>query len=435
MTKKTLLTIGITIITLLQISAQSLTNSPYTRFGIGEIDRSGFPLNKAMGGISAGLRSDNHINFLNPASISSQDTMSFIFDVGINGISKELQSKENNLTFNNFAFDHLAISFPIKNWWYMSAGVTPYSKIGYNINKTDAYDLVDTVDMKYNYYGNGGITQLFYTNSFNLYKGLSVGFNFNYLFGSTEQYNQAYLNLAESYSTVIINKIKMNKVTFDFGIQYKGEINEKYFYVAGITYSNKIDFNATNDQSVLMTENYHIYDVNVIDYLANYQSDYDTISSETNTNYKVEIPERYSFGFTAGIKDKLTVGVDYSYQDWSAIQSLNVNDNYTTDQTLRLGIEYIPDSRSLRNYLKRIKYRAGFYHNNSYLKLNGEQIENYGITFGLGLPIANNKTSINISCAYGKNGTTNYGLIEENYFKFGISLTLYDFWFIKRKFN
>jgi len=148
MTKKTLLTIGITIITLLQISAQSLTNSPYTRFGIGEIDRSGFPLNKAMGGISAGLRSDNHINFLNPASISSQDTMSFIFDVGISGVSKELQSKENNLTFNNFAFDHLAISFPIKNWWYMSAGVTPYSKIGYNINKTDAYDLVDTVDMK-----------------------------------------------------------------------------------------------------------------------------------------------------------------------------------------------------------------------------------------------------------------------------------------------
>ncbi|MEE4197416.1 MAG: hypothetical protein V2I54_07210 [Bacteroidales bacterium] len=435
MIKKTLLALGIILITLLQIKGQSITNSPYTRFGIGEIDRSGFNQNKAMGGISAGLRSNNHINFLNPASISSQDSLSFIFDVGISGVSKNLKSDDNSLTFNNFAFDHLAISFPIKKWWYMSAGVTPYSKIGYNINKTDAYDLIDTVDMKYNYYGNGGITQLFFTNSFNIYQGLSVGFNINYLFGSTEQYNQAYLDLEDSYSTVIINKIKMNKVTYDLGVQYKGEINDKYFYVAGFSYSNKINFNATNDQSILMTENFNLYDVNVIDYLANYRSNYDTITSSKNTNYKVEIPERLSIGLTAGINDKLTLGIDYSYQDWSNIQSLNVNDNFATDQTIRLGVEYIPDHRSLRNYLNKINYRAGFYHNSSYLKLNGEQIKNYGITFGLGFPIANQKTSLNLSCAYGKNGTTNNGLIEENYFLFGVNLTLYDFWFIKRKFN
>ncbi|MDK2978206.1 MAG: hypothetical protein PWP52_920 [Bacteroidales bacterium] len=435
MIKKTFLTIGLLIITLLQIAGQSLTNSPYTRFGIGEIDRSGFNQNKAMGGISAGLRMNNQINFLNPASISAQDSMSFIFDVGINGITKELKSNDNSLTFNNFAFDHLALSFPIKKWWVASAGVTPYSKIGYNINQTDIYEFNDTINKKYNYYGNGGITQLFLTNSFNIYKGLSVGFNLNYLFGSTEQYNQAYLDLPESYSTVIVNKIKMNKITFDLGLQYYGEIGEKYFYVAGFTYSNKVDFNATNDQSILMTENYNLYNVNVIDYLANYRSDYDTITSSRITNYKVDIPERYNIGFTAGIKDKLTFGVDYSYQDWSTIESLNVNDNFATDQTIRFGIEYIPNKRSLRNYFNRINYRAGFYHNNSYLKLKGEQIKNYGITFGIGLPIANQKTSLNISGAYGKNGTTDNGLIEENYFSFGINLTLYDFWFIKRKFN
>ncbi len=435
MTKKTFLTIGIIIISLVQTLGQSLTNSPYTRFGIGEIDRGGFTKNKAMGGISTGLRSNNHINFLNPASLSSQDSMSFIFDVGISGIHKNLKSNVNSLTYSNFAFDHLAISFPIKNWWYMSAGVTPYSKIGYNINKTDAYEFVDSVDMKYNYYGDGGITQLFLTNSFNIYKGLSVGFNLNYLFGSSEQYNQAYLNAPESYSTVIVNKIKMEKITFDFGLQYYGQVGEKYFYVAGLTYSNKINFKATNDQSVLMTENYNLYDISVIDYLANYRSKYDTITNTENTNYKVKIPQRFSVGFTAGIKDKLTIGVDYSYQDWSNIQSLNINDIFTTEQTIRVGAEYIPNKRALRNYLNKINYRAGFYYNNSYLQLQGEQIKNYGITFGLGFPIANDKTSLNISCTYDNKGTTNNGLIEENNLFFGVNLTLYDFWFIKRKFN
>ncbi len=435
MTRRIILTAGIIIITTLQFFGQSLTNSPYTRFGIGEIDRTGFNKSKAMGGITSGLRSANQINFLNPAAISAQDSMSFIFDVGISGITKNLHSTNDKSSFNNFAFDHLAISFPIKKWWFVSAGVTPYSKIGYNITQTVPYEFIDSVNMNYNYYGNGGITQLFLSNAFDIFKGLSVGFNFNYLFGSSEQYNQAYLDMADSYSTVIVDKITMNKITYDFGIQYHREINEKYFYVAGLTYSNKINFNGEKNSAVLMTENYNLYDINVIDYLAYYKSDFDTISRSVNNNYKIEVPARYSAGITAGIKDKITIGIDYVYQDWSEIETLNIDDNFATEQTISFGVEYIPEKQSLRNYLQRINYRAGAFYNNSYLQLQGEQIKNYGITFGLGFPLANQKTSLNISGTYGKKGTTNNGLIEENYLSFGVNITLYDFWFIKRKFN
>ncbi|MFO7827370.1 MAG: hypothetical protein R6V23_02005 [Bacteroidales bacterium] len=435
MTKKIFLTTGIIIIAVIQIFGQSLTNSPYTRFGIGEIDRSGFNQNKAMGGIATGLRSANQINFLNPAAASSQDSMSFIFDVGITGISKTLKSQDASLEFQNLSFDHLAISFPIKKWWFASLGVTPYSKIGYNMTETESYEFTDTINMHYNYYGNGGINQLFFSNAFDVLNGLSLGVNFNYLFGSLEQYNQGFLDRQDSYSTIIADKITMNKITFDFGIQYHGEFRDKYFYVAGLTYSNKVNFDATKKSAVLMTENYNLYDINVIDYLAYYQSDFDTITSSTNYNYKVEVPARYSVGFTAGIKNKLTVGMDYSFQDWSDIESLNVNDNFATDQTINFGVEYTPEKYALRNYLRRINYRAGAYYNESYLKLQGEQIKNYGITFGLGLPLANQKTSLNLSCTYGNKGTTNNGLIQENYFSFGFNITLYDFWFIKRKFN
>lgn len=435
MIKKHFFIIALIILTNITAFSQSITNSPYTRFGIGEINRNGFNNSKAMGGLSTGLRINNQINYMNPAAISAQDTMSFIFDLGLDGIFKDMKSTTNSANYNDFGFNHLAISFPIKRWWFASLGVTPYSKIGYNIQQLDEYAPIDTVNMHYDYYGNGGITQLFMSNSFKIGKNLAFGVNINYLFGSIEQYNQAYLDKSDSYATVVADNISLKKLTFDFGVQYYNEIADKYFYVIGMTYSNKINFNSSKKSSVLMTENYSLYDVNVIDYLAHYASVFDTISSSKTNNYKVNIPARYSIGFTTGIKNKLVVGFDYSYQDWSNIESLNINDNFGTDENFNFGLEYIPNKFSLKNYYKRINYRAGMYLNNSYLKLNGEQIKNYGISFGLGLPISNQRTSINLSCSFGRRGTTANGLIEENYTAFGINLTLYDFWFFKRKFQ
>lgn len=432
MIRKTLLILLIALTTNILSFSQSVINSPYTRFGIGEIDRNGFNHSKAMGGLATGLRKSNQINYMNPAAISSQDTMSFIFDIGINGIFNNLETSSDELSFKNMAFDHLAISFPIQRWWFASFGVTPYSKIGYNVQQSEPHSYNDTINMYYDYLGNGGINQLFLTNSFKLFKGFSFGFNFNYLFGSLEQYNQAYLDIKDSYSTVIYDKYTLNKVTFDFGLQYFTDFRDKYFLVAGITYSNKVNFKAKKNSAVLMTDNYNLSGINVIDYLALGYS-IDSISASVDNNYKIEVPARYSFGFTTGIIDKLTVGFDYSFQDWSDINSLNIDDNFTTDQTFNFGIEYIPNKFALRNYLNIINYRAGFVYNKSYLKFNNEQINNYGITFGLGFPVANRKTTLNLSCTIGKKGTTENGLIQENYTAFGINLTLYDFWFFKRQ--
>ena len=432
MIKKYFLIIAIALTTNILSFSQSVINSPYTRFGIGEIDRNGFNNSKAMGGISTGLRRSNQINYMNPAAISSQDTMSFIFDVGISGISNNLKTTSDKLSFSNVAFDHLAISFPIKKWWYASLGVTPYSKIGYNILQTEPHVAIDTISMNNAYFGTGGINQLFISNSFLIHKNISVGFNFNYLFGSVEQYNQAYLDIEDSYSTVIYDKYALRKTTFDFGLQYFTEINDKYFLVAGITYSNQVNFKAEKNSAVITTNNYSLIGMSVIDYLA-LGNTVDSISSSVDNNYKIEIPSRYSVGFTTGIKDKLTFGFDYSYQDWSDIKSLNALDNFTLDQTFNFGLEYIPNKYELRNYLKKINYRTGFYYNNSYIILKENQINNYGITFGLGFPIANQRTSLNVSYTYGKRGTTNNNLIEENYSIIGINLTLYDFWFYKRQ--
>ncbi|MBU8891290.1 MAG: hypothetical protein KOO66_00815 [Bacteroidales bacterium] len=437
MIKRYLIITAILITTNIFSFSQSITNSPYTRFGIGEIDRNGFNHSKAMGGLSTGLRTRNQINYMNPAAISSQDTMSFIFDIGISGISKELSSETDYSEYNDFGFNHLAISFPIKKWWFASAGITPYSKIGYDIMQVSEFEPIDTIDEYKKYFGRGGINQFFISNSFKLFTNFSLGFNLNYLFGTIEQYDQAYLETPVSYCTVVEDKITLSKLNYEIGFQYFNDFQQNYFIVIGLTYSNKTIFNSTKQTSVFMTGNFNLYDINVIDYLNNYQNVnvYDTISSVTDNNYKLEIPAKYSVGFTFGKKNKLVIGMDYSYQDWSNITSLNNNDNFDTDQLFNFGFEYTPNIFALRNYLKKISYRTGFYYNNSYLRLESKQINNYGITFGLGFPIGNQRTNINMSYTLGKRGTTSNGLIEENYSSFGINLTLYDFWFIKRKFQ
>ncbi|MDX9695614.1 MAG: hypothetical protein RBT49_07460 [Bacteroidales bacterium] len=442
MIKKTLIIASLLILTISATFGQSITNSPYTYYGIGEIDRGGFGMNKAMGNLSTGLRKPNQINFLNPAAIGAQDTMSFIFDLGISGASKKLTTSTINSEYQNFYFDHLAISFPIQKWWFTSVGIVPYSKVGYNIETSSPMPENDTVNAINNFYGNGGINQVYLANSFNITKSLSVGFNLSYLFGSLEKYQVLSLDDPQSYSTLDINKTSLRKLSYDLGVQYTGSFSEKYFYTLGATYSGKIKFNGEKTSTTFMAENFVYYNIDIVDYLAIKTYYTDTIASSITNNNTLEIPAKIALGFTTGLKDKLTLGFDFSIQDWTKAgtggniisNGENISFKYTKDLTYNFGIEYTPNKFALRNYLNLINYRAGFYYNTGYLTFNNEKISSYGITFGIGLPVTN-KTSINLFGSYGQRGTENIGLIKEEFWVFGINLTLYDFWFYKSKFQ
>ncbi|MCK7538904.1 MAG: hypothetical protein MZV63_52190 [Marinilabiliales bacterium] len=57
--------------------------SPYARYGIGNLEQQGTFRTLAMGGISSGIRNNLTLNYVTPASYSSIDTTSFIFDFGL----------------------------------------------------------------------------------------------------------------------------------------------------------------------------------------------------------------------------------------------------------------------------------------------------------------------------------------------------------------
>ena len=125
---------GIGLMLLITVAhGQYSSHSPYSKFGLGDISRTGFSHNRALGGISVGLRSKNSINYLNPASYSSQDTISFIFDFGIIGDFTTLKSSDDTENTSNICMDHLAISFPVTRFWKTSIGIAPFSKVGYKM--------------------------------------------------------------------------------------------------------------------------------------------------------------------------------------------------------------------------------------------------------------------------------------------------------------
>ena len=116
----------------------------------------------------------------------------------------------------------------------------------------------------------------------------------------------------------------------------------------------------------------------------------------------------------------------------------NTGTTFEDASTLSLGGFYIPKYNSFTNYWERVVYRAGLRFETTGLQVQNESIKEFGMSFGVGLPVGTNRnpfSNANLGIEIGKRGTTNANLIQENFLKFKISLSLNDRWFQKRKFD
>jgi hypothetical protein len=388
--------------------AQKNTFSPYTRYGVGEILKQGYATNLGIGGISYGFRKNNTLNYLNPASYTVQDTNSFIFDFGLSGNLSQFRNNTEQMNKKTVSLDHVSIGFPVIRWWKSSIGIAPYSHVGYNIQVP--YTTTDNETYNYQYQGDGGLRKFYIGNAFQVMPSLSLGVNYSYLFGRLTYNNIVrWPNDANTQNLVYTREKIINGSVLNLGIQYHNEIFGDYKLTVGATYDLPMKMN--------LEESYI------------YTNGLDTISSENKTNFN--FPVQYGVGFSIRNK-KILFGMDFSYQDWAEINEFNYLQN---SYSVNAGFEYTPDREALRNYFKHVNYRVGGFYNQSYLNMEGESINNYGITFGLGLPIKYQKTKFNISCQLGRKGTTNNNLIEINYATINFNITFFDFWFIKHKYQ
>jgi len=165
----------------------------------------------------------------------------------------------------------------------------------------------------------------------------------------------------------------------------------------------------------------------------------DTIKSIEDEVGSIILPQGLGLGFSLAKTDNWLVGFDYKFDQWKDYKSFNVNDSLVNSHVFAVGGQLVPDYTST-SYLNRIDYRFGAKYFRSYLNLNDEQINGFGITFGVGLPlrslaIRGSRSKINIGVEIGRRGTLNYGLIQETYVNAYLGISIYERWFLKRRYN
>ena len=398
------------------------TTSPFSRYGIGDLHHYGYGRTAAMGGASLGSRHSVQINSANPATYNANDSLSFIFDFGIDGTYSKYKSNLGSFSTNDANFRYFSLSWPVTRWFGAGMGVQPFSDMGYQVAMTDNVTGVGNVYQSYQ--GEGSTTKAFFGASVSPYKGLSLGANLNYIFGRLNQNSAVGFDKQDLFYISKTEGTRLRDFTLTYGLQYDYEIKSNQFLTLGLTFERQSDRTALH----------RVFSYKAITVGSSSLSD--TIVFIPESKGIIKLPSTFGIGLSYNKLNKLEINADYYYAAWSKATFFGDNDPLITDQSrISAGFEYIPEATSIRSYMKRVKYRAGIHQENSYLKIDNHQIREFGISFGAGFPFPKSKSTANFALEFGKKGTTADNLIRDNYTKFSLYLNFYDYWFIKRKFD
>ncbi|MEI6681015.1 MAG: hypothetical protein WCO44_00230 [Bacteroidota bacterium] len=397
--------------------------SPYSRFGVGDLSDNNNAWNMNMGQLGIGLRSPYHVNYTNPASYTAFDSLSFVFEGGFNGEFTTLTSSVQSASRNYASLGNLLFGMPVNKWWKTSIGLVPYSTVGYNVATYDTYPDVGRIARIYA--GSGGINRLFWGNAFQPFKNFSIGANISYLFGSMDREatvifpDSAYnMNIREIYH------VTMNDLYFDFGAQFKVKIKNDLSLNLGVVYAPTLSMAAKTD----------VFAYTFLAGSSGTELRRDTLLNEAGYKGKIIIPTMLGGGFSFDKTDKWMVGVDYKWQNWDKFKAFNVGDSLMNSWQISVGGEIIPKIDNYTNFLARMHYRLGFTYNKTYLKLRGQDINEFDFSAGVGIPLRGMKTMLNVGAEYGSRGNISQNLIRENYFKIVVGFSIYERWFVKRKY-
>ncbi|NPA37701.1 MAG: hypothetical protein GXO47_12730 [Chlorobi bacterium] len=422
-----LITIGLTILAS-NVNAQKYTYSPYSRYGVGDLEQRGYGRGAAMGGTGIALRSNKHLNDLNPASLTAMDSTSFFFEGGIKGFYQGLETTDNSAGFSDINFEYFAIGFPVAKWAAATLGIRPQSGTGYNFENITTDDVLG--DISQQAYGSGSLTRAYTGIGFQPFKFLSAGFHLSYIFGNLISINTVdYLQHQTALAYGRKQNIHVNDVFLDFGLQAVVPLKDKSELILGVTYNPKTPLNGYTEELVARGTAIEQENELFIDSDTLYYNKKDFSASA------FDLPLSLGFGLTYVYDNRLTLTADFSTSAWDDITFPDEFTRTTDRSRFAFGAEFIPNDRNPKTYLSRIRYRVGTHYLKDYLVINDYQLKDFGISFGLGFPLKRSKTSLNLAFEYGSRGTTDYNLVKENYFNVKLNITLYEVWFMKRKFD
>lgn len=410
--------------------SQTNNISPYSYFGIGDTNQQMTVASNSMGGINVAQSYVAELNFSNPAALTALQFTTF----SMTGKLKYLQITDDLETQNSAytGLTALALGIPLGKKGGLLAGLQPNSSVGYAIS--DEHYIDDVLDEINVFSGNGGTNRLFGSFAYQVIDGLSLGIEGEYIFGNI---NNSLINIRKdiSYHSKYQTISSLEGSSIKLGTQYKYKLTNELVVNLGATLKLKNELKATSE-SYLYSFLYGPQGSEVTK---------DTILSHVDVKGNIKRPTTIALGTGLGKHNKWNVGVEYETQSAINIDESVFKNNkiqYTSRARYSIGGYYIPKANSLTNYWKRVIYRAGLKYEKTGLAVNGSEssteftpINDFGISFGLSLPIGNQLSQVNLGLEYGNRGNTINGLIKENYFNLRLSFNLTDKWFRKNKIN
>ncbi len=380
--------------------------SPYSLYGIGDIKRQGSSYNQAMGGIGISLRDNAFINYINPASISARDSLTFMLNFGVSQANTYMSDANGMTPYNTFNLNNFVFTFPVYKKSAFVVGLVPFADTGYEISRyeDDPAFITQLGTIKYRHQGIGGINKLFTGASTSIGERLSVGAELIYYFGSVNKQNDILFTSKVSSVTgserSIQSGISYESGSFSgkFGLQYEQPIKENTKLGVGVTYSLGTNLNTE------FTEYTYAKSDNI-----------DTVKHVVS-NLGLNIAPEIGVGISYEKRDRWLVGFDYLMRDWRNTVFFEDNEAFTPmlAQTFNAGFQYIPNKYDSRYYFRRVTYRGGAYYDKSYMGINDEQINSYGITFGASFPIYRWSNSLGVAIDVGQRASSKNTLVKEN---------------------
>jgi len=446
MQRNKLLLFTLVMIGSLYSMGQAGTSSPYTIAGLGELKSGNFLQHQAMGGTSISQVNRGVFTATNPATYANIDFT--VFDAGIKATLGKVSNSTESANMSSGNFNHFAMAFPFgtKKKMGVSFGTNQYSDVGYDIRNNVNVDTPSYYDL---FAGEGGISRVYAGYGMELFKNFKLGANVNYNFGNIQEVQaRIYPNTNNVFSFGDERLIAYRGIDYTIGVQYsvqqKGRnetgIKEGVLHTLGAAFQSNSDLRGKGFHSITTfygTEYEATGDPDFLDQILLEEDQRDTLTK----------PLGFTLGYTASKGDNWSVSLETEQNQWSGVTDKKTGNVFFDNVRYSAGFSIVPSPKYSErgDFFKKVKYSAGVRYENLYYNFQNTQLNELGISFGLGLPVVRSfrleeekvavVSMINLTAEYVKRGTTDNGLIQQDFFNIGIGLNLNDKWFTKRKYQ
>ncbi|MEO1262039.1 MAG: hypothetical protein AAFZ15_24760 [Bacteroidota bacterium] len=408
--KKTLLNIIALMCLSINLNSQSEGGSPYSAFGLGDIQHAGSGQTTHLANTGIALRSGLFLNTINPAALNAIDwPFTMMMETGVDFDFNVYDKGEEEILKRDGGLTHFNLWFRINKKWGSLVGLAPFSNVSYSINDIQYAENVNAT-YQVEYKGTGGLNRFHLGNAYEILPGLDVGMNMNFLFGTIER-SEDFFSGNDVLDYSLTSESRFRGIYYDFGGQYHFTNKKEQQFILGLTFKNKNKLH--DDQDIIL------------------QTNADILEEDITSGEDYQLPMEIGTGISFQSKGLLLTS-DFVYKGWEDAE-LNTEQKSIDTYAFSLGAEVAPFNSRNNSFPLPILVRAGFRAENHYLKINGRQFLNWETTAGVSVPVSRAQHYVHFGYSFRQRGTLSNDLLQEYRHRISLSFSLRDIWFVRNK--